>query len=78
MSNLRELSYKEISYIRSALEICIGQLELDVAADDIDDDDRIDLQEDIMFYENILYTFKKSEKQSVDLKEVQSIAIKTR
>lgn len=72
------MSYKEVSYIRSALEICIGQLELDVASDDIDDDDRIDLQEGIIFYENILNTFQKSEKQSVDLKQVQSIAIKTR
>ncbi|AWF80227.1 MULTISPECIES: hypothetical protein [Microbulbifer] len=78
MSELRELSYKEISYIRSALEGYIGLLKLDIESEEIDDDERMDLQEDLLFYEKLLYTFQKSEKQSVDLKQIQSIAIKKR
>ncbi|WHI48428.1 hypothetical protein [Microbulbifer sp. VAAF005] len=78
MSELRELSYKEISYIRSALEGYIGLLKLDIESEDTDDDERMDLQEDLLFYEKLLYTFQKSEKQSVDLKQIQSIAIKKR
>ncbi|GAB2901676.1 hypothetical protein ACCI51_13135 [Microbulbifer echini] len=78
MSELRELSYKEISYIRSALEGYIGLLKLDIESEETDDDERMDLQEDLLFYEKLLYTFQKSEKQSVDLKQIQSIAIKKR
>ena len=78
MSDSKELTFKEISYIRAALEGYIGLLKLDVESEDIDDDERLDTQEDLLFYDKLLYTFQKAEKQSVDLKEVSSLSIKTR
>ncbi len=78
MSTSRELTFKEISYIRAALEGYIGLLNEDINSNELDDDERLDTQEDIIFYEKILYTFQKAEKQSTELKEVQSISIKQR
>ncbi|WP_020409061.1 hypothetical protein [Hahella ganghwensis] len=78
MSKNRDLTYKEISYIRAALEGYIGLLKSDVDSGELDDDERLDIQEDLLFYDNLLYTFQKAEKQSVDLREVQSISIKQR
>ena len=78
MSDSKELTFKEISYIRAALEGYIGLLKLDVESEDIDDDERLETQEDLLFYDKLLYTFQKAEKQSVDLKEVSSLSIKTR
>lgn len=74
----RELTFKEISYIRSALEGYIGLLEIDVKSGDLDDDERLDTQEDLLFYGKLLYTFQKSEKQSTELRDVQSISISQR
>ena len=78
MSDSKELTFKEISYIRAALEGYIGLLKLDAESEDIDDDERLDTQEDLLFYDKLLYNFQKAEKQSVDLKEVSSLSIKTR
>jgi hypothetical protein len=39
---------------------------------------RLDTQEDLLYYEKLLHTFQKAEKQSVDLKEVESLVIKQR
>ncbi|MBV1882164.1 MAG: hypothetical protein KUG82_11045 [Pseudomonadales bacterium] len=78
MNDSRELTFKEISYIRAALEGYIGLLNEDIELDQLGDDERLDTQEDILFYEKLLYTFQKSEKQSTDLREVQSILINTR
>lgn len=78
MSKLQELTFKDISYIRSALEGYIGLLNLDLKSDELSDDERLDLQEDLLYYDKLLYTFKKAEKQSVDLKEVAPIAIAQR
>jgi hypothetical protein len=46
MSEFKELTFKDISYIRAALEGFIGQLKMHLASDDLDDDERIDTQED--------------------------------
>ncbi len=70
-------TFKEISYIRAALEGYIGLLKSDIESSELDDE-RLDTQEDLLFYDNLLYTFQKAEKQSVDLREVQSISIKQR
>lgn len=78
MSINRELTYKEISYIRAALEGYIGHLKQDLNEDQMDDDERLDTQEDLLFYDKLLYTFRKAEKQSVDLQEVPSISISQR
>jgi len=67
MSTSRELTFKEISYIRAALEGYIGLLNEDINSNELGDDERLDTQEDIIFYDKILY-----------LKEVQSISIKQR
>ncbi len=78
MSISRELTFKEISYIRAALEGYIGLLNQDIESNDLSGDERLDTQEDIVFYDKILYTFQKAEKQSTDLHEVQSISLKQR
>ena len=78
MSISRELTFKEISYIRAALEGYIGLLNQDIESNDLNDDERLDTQEDIVFYDKILYTFQKAEKQSTELREVQSITLKQR
>jgi len=80
-----ELTFKEISYIRSALQYRLNGLEREIDADNeeklekpLTEDEAIDIQEDIIFYDKLLYTFQKAEKQSTDLREVQSISIKQR
>lgn len=78
MSDSKELTFKEISYIRAALEGYIGLLKLDLESEDNDDDERLDTQEDLLYYDKLLYTFQKAEKQSVDLHEVSSLSIKSR
>lgn len=78
MNKLTELTFKEVSYIRAALEAYLQMLEQDVAGDELDDDERIDTQEDILFYNKLLHTFRKAEKQAHELKEVPSIAINLR
>ncbi len=78
MSNVKELTYKDISYIRAALEGYIGLLNADIESGDIDEDERLDTQEDLLYYDKLLYVFQKAEKQSVDLREVTSIVIKDR
>lgn len=78
MSNYKELTFKDISYIRAAIESFIGQLKMDLESGELDDDERLDTQEDLLYYEKLLYTFQKAEKQSVELKEVHSFAIKQR
>ena len=78
MSNFQELTFKDISYIRFALEGYIGVLKLDLDSEEMDNDERMDIQEDIIYYEKLLHLFRKSEKQSHDLKEVQAIGIPVR
>ncbi len=78
MSNFKELTFKDISYIRAALEGYIGLLNADIESGDIDEDERLDTQEDLLYYDKLLYVFQKAEKQSVDLREVTSIVIKDR
>ena len=78
MSNFTELTFKDISYIRAALENHIGQLKLDIESGELGDDERLDTQEDLLYYGKLLHTFKKAEKQSVELREVSSIVVKKR
>jgi len=78
MSNYKELTFKDISYIRTAQEGFSGQLKMDVESGELDDDEKLDAQEDLMYYEKLLYTFQKAEKQSVELREVSSLVIKQR
>lgn len=82
---MAELTFKEISYIRSALKYRLQGLEREVDADNDDqldesftEDERIDLQEDIVFYDKLLYLFEKAEKQSQELKVVQSVSLPSR
>jgi len=82
---MTDLTFKEISYIRSALQYRLNGLEREIEADNegrlekpLTEDEAIDIQEDILFYDKLLYTFQKAEKQSTDLREVQSISIKQR
>ncbi len=69
MSELKELTYKDISYIRAAIEGFIGQLKMDLKSDELDDE-RLNTQENILYYEKLLYTFQKAEKQAVGLRLV--------
>lgn len=78
VSNVKELTFKDISYIRAALEGYIGLLNADIESGDIGEDERLDTQEDLLYYDKLLYEFQKAEKQSVDLREVTSIVIKGR
>ncbi|MDH5178862.1 MAG: hypothetical protein OEY07_04280 [Gammaproteobacteria bacterium] len=78
MSEQRELTFKEISYLRAALEAYISIIKQDIEDDKTDEDERSDLQEDLLFYDKLLYTFRKAEKQSVELREVQTITIPKR
>ncbi|OZG70811.1 hypothetical protein BTA51_23500 [Hahella sp. CCB-MM4] len=82
---MAELTYKEISYIRSALKFRLDCLEKELEMDNsaepehqLDEDERHDHQEDIVFYDKLLYMFEKAEKQSEDLKVVQSIEVPER
>lgn len=77
---MAELTFKEISYIRSALKYRLLGLEREIEADNdnkldepLTEDERGDIQEDIVFYDKLLYEFEKAEKQSQELKIVQSI-----
>ena len=74
----RELTIKEISYIRSALEGYIGILVMDGKSGDLHDDERLDTQDDLLVYGKLLHTFKKIEKQSTELCDVQSFSISQR
>lgn len=78
MSDFKELTYKDISFIRAAIEGYIGLLNLDIESGELDDDERFDIQDDLLYYEKLLYTFQKAEKQSVELRAVSSIAVKDR
>jgi len=82
---MAELTFKEISYIRSALKYRLSGLEREIEADNENaldkprtEDERMDIQEDIIFYDKLLYTFEKSEKQSQELKVVESIIVPER
>lgn len=82
---MTELTFKEISYIRSALQYCLAGLEGEILADNnnsleepLSEDERIDIQEDIIFYDKLLYQFEQAEKQSHEMKVVPSITIPTR
>lgn len=79
---MTELTYKEVSYIRSALQYRLKGLEREIEADNsgkldppLTDDERIDIQEDIIYYDKLVYMFEKAEKQSEELKVVESIII---
>ena len=79
---MTELTFKDISYIRSALQAKLKSLEAEIEADNDDkldppltEDERSDLQEDIVYYDKLLYVFEKAEKESKDLRSVQSIVL---
>ncbi|MDH5179829.1 MAG: hypothetical protein OEZ39_18425 [Gammaproteobacteria bacterium] len=82
---MSELTFKDISYIRAALQYQLQGLEHEIAADNageldppLTDDERVDMQEDIIYYDRLVYMFEKAEKQSVELREVQSIELPDR
>jgi len=82
---MANLTFKEISYIRSALKYRLSGLEREISADNnnsleepLTDDERLDIQDDIVFYDKLLYQFEKAEKQSEDLKVVQNITLPER
>lgn len=61
---MAELTFKDISYIRSALEYRLKALEREIAADNaseleepLSEDERVDIQEDIIFNDKLLYLF---------------------
>lgn len=74
-----ELTFKDISYIRSALQAKLKSLEAEIEADNNDqleepltEDERSDIQEAILYYDKLLYTFEKAEEASADLRVVQA------
>ena len=82
---MTELSFKEISYIRAALQYRLNGLEREIEADNdntleqpLSEDERTSIQEDIVFYDKLLYQFEKAEKQSQTMRSVESIVIPTR
>ncbi len=82
---MTELTFKEISYIRSALQYFLAGLESEILADNnnsleepLSEDERIEIQEDIIFYDKLLYQFEQAEKQSQEIRIVPSIALPTR
>ena len=79
---MTELTFKDISYIRSALQAKLKSLEAEIQADDdekldppLAEDERLDIQEDIVYYDKLLYVFEKAEKESKELRAVQSIVL---
>ena len=77
MKDIKELSDKEVSCIRAALAQYLALLQKQID-DGVDDDQRLDLQEDIMTYVKLLYRFEKAEKHSQDFKLVNcGIGIKS-
>ncbi|VAW66936.1 hypothetical protein MNBD_GAMMA09-1421 [hydrothermal vent metagenome] len=82
---MAELTFKEISYIRAALKYRLLGLEREIEADNEDkleeplsEDERVDIQEDIVVYDKLLYMFEKAEKQSQELKVVSNINLADR
>ena len=82
---MTELSFKEISYIRAALQYRLNGLEREIEADNdntleqpLSEDERTSIQEDIVFYDKLLYQFEKAEKQSQAMRSVESIVIPAR
>ena len=79
---MAKLDFKEISYIRAALQYRLSGLEREFEADNNDsldpplsEDERIDIQEDIIFYDKLLYQFEKAEKQSYEFKTVPDLVL---
>jgi hypothetical protein len=59
MSEYKALTFKDISYIRAAIEGYIGQLKFDIESAELDDDERLDTQEDLLYYDKLPNTFQK-------------------
>ena len=82
---MTELSFKEISYIRAALQYRLNGLEREIEADNdnalkqpLSEDERVSIQEDTVFYDKLFYQFEKAEKQSQAMRSVESIVIPAR
>ncbi len=82
---MTELTFKDISYIRSALQYRLAGLEREIISDNknslekpLSEDERIEIQEDIIFYDKLLYQFEQAEKQSQEIRVVPSITLPTR
>ncbi|MCE2027416.1 hypothetical protein [Sessilibacter corallicola] len=79
---MTELTFKDISYIRSALQYRLAGLEREIISDNknslekpLSEDERIEIQEDIIFYDKLLYQFEQAEKQSQVMKITPSIVL---
>lgn len=76
-----ELTFKDISYIRSALQTKLKSLEAEIEADNnqleepLTEDERSDIQEAIQYYDKLLYTFEKAEEASAGLRVVQVVVL---
>ena len=77
-----ELEFKDISYIRRALQGMLGHLEWTLGQDDkkvlpepLSAQARQQIREDMLYYEELINTFKTAEKQSYELREVVSICV---
>lgn len=79
---MTELTYKDISYIRSAIQAKLQSLGAEIEADNDDqldepltEDERQEIQEAIVYYDKLLYMFEKAEKESNDLRVVPNIVL---
>ena len=75
-----ELGFKNISYIRRALQGKLGHLKWMLRQDDNKElaEARQQIQEDILYYNGLLNTFETAEKQSYELREVASLCVPER
>lgn len=79
---MTELTYKDISYIRSAIQAKLQSLGAEIEADNdeqldepLTEDERQEIQEAIVYYDKLLYMFEKAERESKDLRVVPNIVL---
>ena len=77
-----ELQFKDISYIRYALQGKRGHLRWTLEQDDkkalpepLTAEARQQIQEDMLYYNGLINTFETAEKQSFELRKVVSICV---
>jgi hypothetical protein len=72
------LTYAEISYVRGALESKAGHIEMELRGNDIDDNKRGELKEELLFYERLTDTFRDAMEMSRKLRALPQIAYRHR
>ncbi|MBI3900017.1 MAG: hypothetical protein HY308_17250 [Gammaproteobacteria bacterium] len=72
------LEFKDISYIRAALDVKIGSIEMDLKRDHLDEAKRQNLQVELGFYQKLFSTFETAETMAPKLREIPQIAYRRR